>query len=65
MAPRRALARRTQRLFGYWRSETRTIRQGRRIPDRPEGREAAGPVPGDSGDVPEPPPGQPRGRQHR
>jgi mgtE-like transporter len=28
MAPRRALARRTQRLFGYWRSETRTIRQG-------------------------------------
>ena len=28
MAPRRALARRTKRLIGYWRSETRTIRQG-------------------------------------
>jgi mgtE-like transporter len=28
MAPRRALARRAARLFGYWRSETRTIRQG-------------------------------------
>ena len=28
MAPRRALARRAKRLIGYWRSETRTIRQG-------------------------------------
>ena len=28
MAPRRALARRAKRLFGYWRSETRTLRQG-------------------------------------
>ena len=28
MAPRRALARRAARLLGYWRSETRTIRQG-------------------------------------
>jgi mgtE-like transporter len=28
MAPRRALARRAKRLLGYWRSETRTIRQG-------------------------------------
>src|SRR3954470_23457892 len=28
MPPRRALARRAQRLLGYWRSETRTIRQG-------------------------------------
>jgi mgtE-like transporter len=28
MAPRRALARRATRLVGYWRSETRTIRQG-------------------------------------
>jgi len=28
MAPRRALARRTKRLLGYWRSETRTLRQG-------------------------------------
>jgi mgtE-like transporter len=28
MAPRRALARRAKRLLGYWRSETRTLRQG-------------------------------------
>src|SRR3982751_6010790 len=28
MAPRRALARRTKRLIGFWRSESRTIRQG-------------------------------------
>jgi mgtE-like transporter len=28
MAPRRALARRARRLLGYWRSETRTLRQG-------------------------------------
>jgi mgtE-like transporter len=28
MAPRRALARRAKRLVGYWRSETRTLRQG-------------------------------------
>ncbi|HEX6844685.1 MAG TPA: magnesium transporter [Actinomycetota bacterium] len=28
MAPPRALARRAKRLLGYWRSETRTIRQG-------------------------------------
>ena len=28
MAPRRALARRARRLIGYWRSETRTLRQG-------------------------------------
>jgi mgtE-like transporter len=28
MAPRRALARRAKRLLGYWRSETRTVRQG-------------------------------------
>jgi mgtE-like transporter len=28
MAPRRALTRRATRLLGYWRSETRTIRQG-------------------------------------
>jgi len=28
MAPRRALARRARRLLGYWRAETRTLRQG-------------------------------------
>src|SRR4051794_6382059 len=28
MAPRRAFARRTERLIGFWRSESRTIRQG-------------------------------------